>query len=86
MAGKRGNREGSIRKRSDGRWEARILFPNGERASFYDKTCQEVTQLLTRALHDFEKGIMPAHERQTVGVYLTTWIEGYQQPRRRTSL
>jgi integrase len=85
MPGKRGNREGSIRKRADGRWEARILFPNGERASFYGKTRQDAAQRLARAVHDFEKGIVPVHENQTVSTYLTSWIEGYKQRRRRTS-
>jgi hypothetical protein len=41
MARKRGNNEGTIRKRSDGRWEARILMEDGTRRSFYGKTRQE---------------------------------------------
>jgi hypothetical protein len=38
MSSKRGNNEGSITKRPDGRWEARIGLADGRRKSFYGKT------------------------------------------------
>ena len=38
---KRGNSEGSITKRPDGRYEARVTLPDGKRESFYGKTRQE---------------------------------------------
>jgi integrase len=85
MARKRGNHEGSIRKRADGRWEARVLFDDGERKSFYGKTRQEVAYLLASAVRDFEKGIVPVDEHQSVGTYLGSWIAGYKQRRRLTS-
>jgi hypothetical protein len=85
MARKRGNHEGSIRKRPDGRWEARVMFDDGERKSFYGKTRQEVAHLLATAVRDYERGITPIDERQTVGVYLSSWIAGYKQRRRLTS-
>ena len=41
---KRANSEGSIRKRADGRWEARATF-DGRRKSFFGRTQQEgITQ------------------------------------------
>ncbi len=85
MARKRGNHEGSIRKRPDGRWEARVMFDDGERKSIYGKTRQEVAHLLATAVRDYERGITPIDERQTVGVYLSSWIAGYKQRRRLTS-
>ena len=37
-AGRRSNGEGSISQRSDGKWEARITMPGGQRRSFYAAT------------------------------------------------
>ena len=49
MSKKRSNGEGSLRRRTDGRWECTIMdgyFPNGKRKykSFYGKTQKEVKQ------------------------------------------
>src|SRR5438270_531360 len=41
---KRMNGEGSVRKRPDGRYEARVLLQNGRRISVYGKTAREVTR------------------------------------------
>jgi len=38
---KRGNNEGSIVKRSDGRWMARLTLPDGTRKTINAKTRQE---------------------------------------------
>ncbi len=46
MGGKRGNNEGSISHRSDGRWMARMTLDDGTRKTFYGKTRQEVSRLL----------------------------------------
>jgi integrase len=73
--GKRGNNEGMIRKRDDGRWEARVSLPDGKRKSFYGKTRQEVAQQLIQAQHDLAKGLPVVAERQTVEQYLTSWLE-----------
>jgi integrase len=81
----RGKNEGTIRKRVDGRWEARIALDDGERRSFYGKSRQEVARLLAAALHDREQGITALDERQTVGAYLDSWIATYKQRRKLTS-
>src|SRR5262245_32172271 len=84
--GKRGNNEGSIRKRGDeDRWEARYLDAAGKRKSVYGNTRQEVARLLTAASRDREQGLAALNERQTVGEYLTSWLEAYRQRRRYTS-
>jgi integrase len=38
MIAKRGNNEGSITRRDDGRWMARVTLPEGKRKTFYAKT------------------------------------------------
>jgi integrase len=73
--GRRGNSEGTITKRKDGRWEARISLPDGRRKSFYGKTRQEVAQRLSQARYEVDRGLSLPDERQTVGQYLTTWLE-----------
>ena len=37
MAKRRGNNEGSIYKRADGRWAAGVTLPAGKRRTLYDK-------------------------------------------------
>jgi integrase len=73
--GKRGNNEGTITRRADGRWEARISLPDSKRKSFYGKTRQEVAQRLSQARNDVDRGLPLPDERQTVGQYLTSWLE-----------
>lgn len=75
MAGKRGNGEGTIRKRSDGRWEARLVLPDGTRKSLFGKTRQEVTRLLAQAIRDRETGLTALTDRQTVAQYLASWLD-----------
>jgi hypothetical protein len=42
--GRRGNNEGSISKRDDGRWMSRITVEGGKRKYFYGDTRQEVAK------------------------------------------
>ena len=74
MAGKQGNGEGTIRKRLDGRWEARFVLDDGTRRSIYGKTRQEVAQLLTQMLRDRELGALANTPRQTLDQYLESWL------------
>lgn len=72
---KRGNSEGSITKRADGRYEARISLDDGKRKSYYAKTRQEAARLLTQAMRDREAGLPIVGERQTIQQYLASWLE-----------
>jgi len=72
---KRGNNEGSIRKRADGRFEARITLENGKRKSIYKDTRQEVAQVMNQAHHDITEGLPIVEERQRLEQYLTIWLE-----------
>jgi integrase len=76
MAGKRGNGEGSLRRRSsDGLWEARVTLADGTRKSFYGETRAEAAKKMAEALQTLGKGIPLVDEKQTVKQYLTDWIE-----------
>jgi integrase len=74
MTGKRANGEGSVRKRTDGRWEAMVTLPTGKRKSYYRKTRAEASAALTAALRDLGQGVPVVAEKQTVAEYLTWWL------------
>lgn len=77
---KRGNSEGSISKRSDGRWMARLSLPSGKRKYFYADTRAEVAQKLAAATRDRDQGLPVMGERLTVGQHLDTWLENSVKP------
>jgi integrase len=72
---RRGNGEGTIRQRGDGRWEAMLRLPNGKRKSFFAKTRREVAEKLTVAQRAKQQGLGIVSERETVAAYLARWIE-----------
>ena len=73
--GKRGNHEGSIYRRKDGRWAASISIERRRRKSYYGRTRQEVAQKLTTGLKTRQDGLPLSGERQTVAKYLVHWLE-----------
>lgn len=88
MPNKRGHNEGSIYRRADGRWCAALTLPSAgpkrQRKYIYASTRGEVSQRLTAALRDSQRGIMPGDDRVTVADYLTRWlgsISGQVKPR-----
>lgn len=80
MARRRGNGEGALRRRPDGRWEARWYDDELKRHSRYAKTRREAQQLLAEALRDQQQGLPLPSEQQTVKTYLATWLEGRRPP------
>ncbi|MGO8948874.1 MAG: tyrosine-type recombinase/integrase [Ktedonobacterales bacterium] len=78
MSTRRGNSEGTIIKRSDDRWEARITLPDGKRKSFYARTRQEAARRLAEALRDRDKGLVIVGEKQTLEQYLANWLNMIQ--------
>ncbi len=76
---KRGQGEGSIFKRTDGRWVGSINLGtvNGQRArkDFYGKTRREVQEKLTSALRDHQLGLPVMRGKDTVAQYLSGWLE-----------
>jgi integrase len=78
MGTRRGKHEGTIRRRSDGRWEARLVLEDATRRSLYGQTRQEVACLLAAAIRDRELGLYVSNDRQTVDQYLAGWLAGYR--------
>jgi len=81
---KRGQNEGSIYKRQDGRWAASLNlgYKNGKRhrKHFYGWTRKEVQDKLTEALRAHQQGLIIPDERQTVGQFLTCWLADTAKP------
>jgi hypothetical protein len=73
--GRRGNNEGTIQKRADGRWQAIVSTEGGKRKYLYGRTRHEVANRLSEALHEIQQRLPLLDERQTVQHYLETWIE-----------
>jgi integrase len=77
MAKKRGNGEGTIRRRNDGRWEARYTvhtFKGPKQKSVFGKTRKEVNEKLTKVQADRNQGLVFDAENLTLGEYLDTWL------------
>jgi integrase len=76
MAKKRGNNEGSISCRKDGRWEARytVHTEGPKRKVLYGKTRADVSAKLTKAMADRDGGLVFDAGGTTVGDYLDRWL------------
>jgi integrase len=77
---KRARGEGSIRKRPDGLWEARITLDSGKRRSFYGRTQTEVRNKKTDALAQQQRGMLTDPDRQTLAEYMAVWLEDSAKP------
>ena len=86
MANRRGSGEGSIYQRKDGRWCAQITlsFKQGgkvHRKMLYGRTRLDVSEAMKRVLRDQQIGLTITSERQTVGKFLTDWLEDTVKPK-----
>lgn len=75
MGKKKANGEGSICKRSDGRYMARYTV-NGSRKAVYE----EVRQKLNEKLHEIAKGTYIEPGKDTVGKWMRDWLTIYALP------
>jgi integrase len=86
---RRGNGEGTITQRKDGRWEARIDVSDGgrrRRKSIYGATRREVQERLTQVLRDQDQGLpVRTDERRKVGAFLEAWLQDTIRPSVRMS-
>ena len=77
------NGDGTIRKRSDGRWEGRytyIIDPGTGKQiqkSVYGKTQNEVRKKLKEITLDIDQGVFTEPSKLTVGAWLDIWIKEY---------
>src|SRR5215208_447919 len=77
MAKKRGNGEGTITRRNDGRWEARYTVhgANGhKRKVLYGKTRAEVAEKLAKAISDRSSCLVFDAGSLRVGEFLDRWL------------
>ncbi len=84
MARRRGNGEGSIYQRADGRWCAAISVGQRRRV-LYGKTRREVAERLAALQQEATTGGLVDPSRLTVGEYLTTWLDAVRPQLRATS-
>lgn len=71
---RRGWNEGSIRKRSDGSWEARYSLPGGRRGYLYGRTRRQVAEDLTKKLAEISAGLLVAPGKHTVKTWALAWL------------
>lgn len=85
---KRGQNEGSIYQRQDGRWAGSATVPNAiprKRITVYGATRAEARDKLAKALADLSKGVVPSPQKQTLEAYLRWWLEEVVSRRNRPS-
>ena len=90
MSKRRASGEGSIRKRSDGRWEGRYVAGHDEagkpiRRNVLGKTQAEVKEKLKAALEEAGKVDVARAEEYTVGAWALNWYKLYAEPNIRDS-
>lgn len=75
MSGKRrGNGEGSVYVRKDGRWCATATDTNGKRVTFYGKTQREALDKRTAAADRLADGAPVVDSRTAFSVYASRWV------------
>jgi integrase len=77
---KRGQNEGSIYQRKDGRWTAAFSIGRAKRKAFYGKTRREVQEKLTAALRDKHLGLPVITDQKTVARFLDEWLQESAKP------
>lgn len=81
---KRGQGEGTISKRPDGTWWARITVGRTadgkqKRKAYYGKTRKEVQEKLTAALNEINAGTYIEPSKMTLEQWLYTWLKEYKR-------
>ena len=77
MAKRRGNNEGSIYRRKDGYWVGQygVETATGRKTRYiYGKRREEVREKLTKAIADWDGGLVYDADNLTVGEYLDRWL------------
>ncbi len=77
---KRGNGEGSIYRRSDGRWVGEMTIEGRKRKFVYGRTRKEVAEKLHASLQAMRQGVLlEGNAKQTVEQFLRDWLENSQR-------
>jgi integrase len=86
MAKRRGNGEGSITKRKDGKWQGSILIGydletgRPKRKYFYGRTRKEVQEKINEVALKVQAGTYREPSKLTVAEWFTTWLNDYMKP------
>ena len=88
--GKRPDGEGLVRKRTDGRWEGRIVIGHKEDGapvykSVFAKTQKELMPKLHEAIDDYRGMEISGSEDLTLDEWTERWLTGYAEPTLRPS-
>lgn len=78
MAKRAANNMGTVRQRSDGRWEGRYTAPDGKQRSVYGKTASACTAALRAAQNDIDTGHWLEPSKLTVGEWFDIFLRDYQ--------
>ncbi|NLO85355.1 MAG: tyrosine-type recombinase/integrase [Clostridiales bacterium] len=84
MAKKRGNNEGSVYQRKDGRWAGAYSI-GGKQKYIYGKTQDETIKKLREKLASVDKGEFVEPSAMKVSQWLNTWLQEYAKPHLRAS-
>ncbi len=77
---KRGNGEGSIYRRNDGRWVGEMTIEGRQRKFVYGKTRKDVQEKLRAAIQEKQEGVvLTGTARQTLEQFLLDWLENSQK-------
>ncbi len=79
MGKKKGNGEGSINKRKDGRYMGRYTV-DGKRYAVYGDTFEETRAKLTEVLADIDKGTYLTPSNETLSCWAWEWLRTYALP------
>jgi len=81
MPKRRSKGEGSIYRRSDGRWCAQITLPNGKRKTKYSHKQKEVKDWLLNQRKSLHDGTYVDDQHILLGEFLDSWFVDIAQPR-----
>ena len=79
LVAKRAAGEGTIYRRSDGRWMAQLRV-DGRRVTYYGATQREVKEKLLKARRDRADGVFVTSASRTVSQYLERWLQDAVKP------
>jgi len=80
MGKKRGQNEGTICHRQDGRWCGALTLGYKQRKFFYGRTAEEVRKKMREAQRRHEQGLPLSDDNKTLGRFLDTWLSESVMP------
>ena len=78
MAKRAANNMGTVRQRSDGRWEGRYTASDGKQHSVYALTQEACTAALRASMSEVDDGSWREPSKLTVSEWLDIWLKDYQ--------